>query len=179
VLWNGVSASAQDLIPPRVAYTSQVPVLFSGTLRDNILLGLPNDPKKLEQAVKNAVLEQDLLGFEDGFETKIGSKGVKLSGGQVSRTAAARMFVREPELLVFDDLSSALDVNTESQLWDRVFEHSSETTCLVVSHRKPALKRADKIIVLENGCITAVGTLEELLETSAEMRRLWSGELES
>jgi ATP-binding cassette, subfamily B, bacterial len=179
VLWNGVSASAQDLIPPRVAYTSQVPVLFSGTLRDNILLGLPNDPKKLEQAVKNAVLEQDLLGFEDGFETKIGSKGVKLSGGQVSRTAAARMFVREPELLVFDDLSSALDVNTESQLWDRVFEHSSETTCLVVSHRKPALKRADKIIVLENGCITAVGRLEELLETSAEMRRLWSGELES
>ncbi len=178
VLWNGEPATAQDLIPPRVAYTSQVPVLFSGTLRENILLGLPADPKKLEQAVKNAVLEQDLLGFEDGFETKIGSKGVKLSGGQVSRTAAARMFVREPELLVFDDLSSALDVNTEAQLWDRVFEHSSETTCLVVSHRKPALKRADNIIVLENGCITGVGRLEELLETSAEMRRLWSGELE-
>jgi ATP-binding cassette, subfamily B, bacterial len=178
VLWNGVCTSAQDLIPPRVAYTSQVPVLFSGTLRENILLGLPNDPKKLEQAVKSAVLEQDLAGFEYGFETKIGSLGVKLSGGQVSRTAAARMFMREPELLVFDDLSSALDVNTESQLWDRVFEHSSETTCLVVSHRKPALKRADKIIVLENGSITAVGTLEELLESSAEMRRLWSGELE-
>ncbi len=178
VLWNGTPATAQQLIPPRVAYTSQVPVLFSGTLRDNILLGLPDDPIKLEQAVKNAVLEQDLLGFEDGFETKIGSLGVKLSGGQVSRTAAARMFVREPELLVFDDLSSALDVSTESQLWDRVFEHSSETTCLVVSHRKPALKRADKVIVLEHGCITGVGTLEELLETSAEMRRLWSGEIE-
>jgi ATP-binding cassette, subfamily B, bacterial len=178
VFWNGTPAGANNLIPPRVAYTSQVPILFSGTLRENILLGLPNDPKKLEQAVKNAVLEQDLAGFEDGFETKIGSKGVKLSGGQVSRTAAARMFMREPELLVFDDLSSALDVNTEALLWDRVFEHSSETTCLVVSHRKPALKRADKIIVLENGCITASGRLEELLETSAEMRRLWSGELE-
>jgi ATP-binding cassette subfamily B protein len=178
VFWNGTPATAHDLIPPRVAYTSQVPILFSGSLRDNILLGLPNDPKKLEQAVKNAVLEQDLAGFEDGFETKIGSKGVKLSGGQVSRTAAARMFMREPELLVFDDLSSALDVNTEALLWERVFEHSSETTCLVVSHRKPALKRADKIIVLENGSITAVGRLEELLETSSEMRRLWSGELE-
>jgi ATP-binding cassette, subfamily B, bacterial len=178
VFWNGTPAGANNLIPPRVAYTSQVPILFSGSLRENILLGLPDDPKKLEQAVKNAVLEQDVLGFEEGFETRIGSKGVKLSGGQVSRTAAARMFMREPELLVFDDLSSALDVNTEALLWERVFEHSSETTCLVVSHRKPALKRADKIIVLENGCITAVGRLKELLETSAEMRRLWSGELE-
>jgi ABC-type phosphonate transport system ATPase subunit len=80
------------------------------------------------------VLEQDLAGFEDGFETRIGSKGVKLSGGQVLRTAAARMFVPEPELLVFDDLSSALDVNTEALLWERVFEHSSETTKQVVSH---------------------------------------------
>ncbi len=83
VFWNGTPATAHDLIPPRVAYTSQVPVLFTGTLRENILLGLPNDPRKLEQAVKNAVLEQDLAGFEDGFETRIGSKGVKLSGGQV------------------------------------------------------------------------------------------------
>jgi ATP-binding cassette, subfamily B, bacterial len=86
--------------------------------------------------------------------------------------------MRQPELLVFDDLSSALDVNTEATLWERVFEASSETTCLVVSHRKPALKRATKILVLEDGCITASGTLVELLETSAEMRRLWSGELE-
>ena len=178
VLWNGVSVDANELIPPRVAYTAQVPVLFSGTLRENILLGLPDDPKKLEQAVRNAVLEEDLAGFEDGLETTIGSKGVKLSGGQVSRAAAARMFMREPELLVFDDLSSALDVNTEALLWERVFETSSETTCLVVSHRKPALKRATKILVLEDGCITASGTLAELLETSAEMRRLWSGEFE-
>ena len=178
VLWNGLPVGANELIPPRVAYTAQVPVLFSGTLRENILLGLPDDALKLQEAIKSAVLEQDLAGFEDGLETAIGSKGVKLSGGQVSRTAAARMFMRDPELLVFDDLSSALDVNTEAQLWDRVFEQSSETTCLVVSHRKPALKRATKILVLENGRITASGTLSELLETSAEMRRLWSGELE-
>jgi ATP-binding cassette, subfamily B, bacterial len=178
VFWNDIPIGANELIPPRVAYTAQVPVLFSGTLRENILLGLPDDPQKLAAAIKNAVLERDLAGFEDGLETKIGSKGVKLSGGQVSRAAAARMFMRQPELLVFDDLSSALDVNTEATLWERVFEASSETTCLVVSHRKPALKRATKILVLEDGCITASGTLVELLETSAEMRRLWSGELE-
>ncbi|MFC2099464.1 ABC transporter ATP-binding protein, partial [Candidatus Bipolaricaulota bacterium] len=97
---------------------------------------------------------------------------VKLSGGQRQRTAAARMFVRDPELLVFDDLSSALDVETERLLWERSFAHG-DRTYLVVSHRRPALERADRIILLQEGRILGAGTLAELLADHDEMRRLW------
>jgi len=137
-------------------------------------MGLPEEASGLEAALHQAVLTQDVGEFEANLETMLGPKGVKLSGGQRQRTAAARMFVRTPELLVFDDISSALDVETEGILWERVFEETGRT-CLAVSHRKPALRRADHIIVLKDGTITAEGKLEELLETCEEMHLIWQG----
>lgn len=177
VRWNGepVADPASFFTPPQSAYTPQVPRLFSDTIGNNILMGLPNAEVDLSQALHLAVMEPDIAGMPDGLESLVGSRGVRLSGGQVQRTAAARMFVRTPDLLVFDDLSSALDVETEATLWQRVFA-VPDATVLAVSHRRAALRRADRIIVLKDGAVEGIGTLNELLVTSKEMQHLWHGQ---
>jgi ATP-binding cassette subfamily B protein len=178
ILWNGehVTDPAGFLVPPRSAYTSQVPTLFSMSLRDNLLMGRPDRDGEVDRAISSAVMEHDVAAMPDHLDTLVGPLGMRLSGGQIQRTAAARMFVRRPELLVFDDLSSALDVETERQLWERLFTDQSDATALVVSHRRPALQRADQIIVLVDGRIQAVGGVVELLERSEEFRHLWAEE---
>lgn len=176
IYWNNcrIDDPANFFIPPRSAYTPQVPQLFSHSLRENILLGLEREDHEISRAIALAVFDRDLATMPEGLETAIGPKGVRLSGGQLQRAAAARMFVRQPELLVFDDLSSALDVETEQLLWSRLFaakDNSEQTntahwtpTCLVVSHRRSVLRHADNIIVLKNGRVEAQGKFNELLD---------------
>ncbi|SDL01277.1 ABC transporter ATP-binding protein [Nonomuraea jiangxiensis] len=178
ITWNGVPIDDPGtfLVPGRVAYAGQVPRLFSETLRDNLLLGRPASDHELGRALELAAFEADLAGMPDGLGTVVGPRGVRLSGGQVQRATVARALVPAPDLLVVDDVSSALDVETERLLWDRIATGGPETL-LIVSHRQAALERADQIVVLDRGRVAGRGRLAELLETCPEMRRLWSAEL--
>lgn len=178
VYWNGrrIDDLAAFMVPPRVAYTPQAPRLFSETLRDNLLMGLHEDTtgdERLRSALYQAVLERDALTLEHGLDTVVGPRGVRLSGGQLQRAAAARMFVRRPELLVFDDLSSALDVETERLLWDRLASRTDQTTVIAVSHRRIAFQLADRIVILSAGRVASQGRLDDLLAGSVELRELW------
>ncbi|HZU72416.1 MAG TPA: ABC transporter ATP-binding protein [Acidimicrobiales bacterium] len=176
LLWNGqpVEDPSSFFVPPRSAFTPQVPRLFSDSLRENLELGRADGDEALAAAIHVAVLEPDVETLEAGLDTLVGPRGVRLSGGQVQRSAAARMFLARPELLVIDDLSSALDAATEAELWRRLFRGLEGITALVVSHRPAALRRADRILLLDEGRLAAVGTLEQLLSTSGLMRSLWS-----
>lgn len=175
IRWKGelVDDPAAFMVPPRAAYTPQTPRLFSMSLRDNLLLGYPADEEELRRSVETATMTRDLQAMIDGFDTLVGPRGVRLSGGQVQRSAAARMLVRSPELLVFDDLSSALDVETEADLWEGLFTREEQATVLAVSHRRPALKRADMVLVMDEGRVADRGRSEELLRRSSLFREMW------
>ena len=121
-----------------------------------------NGYNRIKPAIRSAVLETDLQSLDHGLETMVGPRGVKLSGGQRQRAAAARMFARQPALYVFDDLSSALDVDTERILWERMFQATPRPTVLAVSHRQRVLRQADQIILLDKGRVASVGRYDEL-----------------
>jgi len=161
--WNGdpVANPSIFMVPPRSAYTPQAPRLFSETLRDNIAMGRDVSDAEIGAAVALAALDGDVARL-GGIGVPVGARGVTLSGGQIQRVAASRMFVRGAELMVFDDLSSALDVETESRLWAGLAARPG-LTCLAVSHRPEALRRADQILVMDHGRIVARGTYAVLL----------------
>lgn len=148
VRWNGevVEDRAAFFVPPQSAYVAQVPTLFAASIADNIALGLDVDDRRITDALRLAAFDLDVAGFPDGLATLIGSRGVRLSGGQAQRLAAARALVHRPELLLVDDLSSALDVETEMRLWDEVA--AAGLTVLAVSNRPTARRRADHVITL-------------------------------
>jgi ABC-type lipoprotein export system ATPase subunit len=142
---------------------------------DNIAMGLDLSPEDFDRAVHLAVMEEDVARLAEGLDTRVGTRGVTLSGGQVQRSAAARMFARRPDLLVFDDASSALDVRTEHAFWTRLFEQEGDRpTCLAVSHRLEAYRRADQILVVEDGRIAARGNLRTLLKDSPLFHEIWT-----
>jgi ATP-binding cassette subfamily B protein len=173
ITWNGhpVCDPGAELVPPRVAYVAQVPRLFSAALDENVMLGWPASRDDVDRALQIASISDDVAAMADGLATLVGPRGMRLSGGQAQRTAAARALIRQPDLLVVDDLASALDPQTESRLWSALAE--LPTACLAVSHRPAVLEAADRVIVLDRGRVVGEGTLPALRGECAELRRLW------
>lgn len=177
IRWNGnlVERPARFFVPPRSSYTPQVPRLFSESIRDNILLGVDIPDAAIQAALAAAAFDTDLAEMLDGHDTLIGPRGYRLSGGQTQRLAAARMFARNADLMIIDDLSSALDNRTETTVWENLFALTQNGhAALVVSNRREALARADTIIVLDNGRISATGTLSKLLKESDTIHAIWT-----
>lgn len=158
IRWNGAPVARPDLwmVPPRCAYTPQAPRLFTASLEENVLLGQPGGRPVAAAAARTATLEPDLGRLEAGLATEVGPRGMRLSGGQAQRVAAARMLARDTALMVFDDLSSALDVTTEAELWRRLRESHRGATLLAVSHRPSVLAMADQVVRLEAGRVVSV-----------------------
>lgn len=160
--WNGMPVAdlAAHMTPPRCAYVPQVPRLFSASLLDNLTLGIVTSDEQLLRALHLAALDSDVKEMADGLHTPVGPRGVRLSGGQLQRAAAARALAADASLLVLDNLSSALDAGTEQRLWRRLRQDREVTaaprTLLVVSHRAAALAQADQVVHLDGGRIVLV-----------------------
>ncbi|MGI9642848.1 MAG: ABC transporter ATP-binding protein [Acidimicrobiia bacterium] len=179
IVWNGETQEDPErtMVPPRSAYTPQVPKLFSMSLEDNLVLGEDITEHTLDESIYIATMRHDIDLMADGLETMVGPRGVRLSGGQIQRSAGARMLTRESQLLVLDDVSSALDVETEQIMWTRLFNARQDVAALVVSHRHAALARADRVIVMDDGEVVATGTAAELQANSPMFGAIWEGAL--
>ena len=139
--------------------------LFTGTIKENIMYGNPNaTDEEVIEAAKNACLHDFIMGLEDGYDTFIGERGVKLSGGQKQRISIARVFLKNPAILILDEATSALDNVTEYKIQKALEELSKDRTTLVVAHRLSTVKNSDEIVVLTDKGIEERGTHEELIK---------------
>jgi ATP-binding cassette subfamily B protein len=149
--------------------------LFSRTIAENIAFGKPGATQaEIEEAAKAAQAHEFITGFKDGYQTVIGERGVTLSGGQRQRIALARAFLTDPRILILDDSTSAIDSATEDQIQRAIFRAAQGRTTLLITHRLSQIRWADQIIVLRQGRAAAMGTHDELMETSEAYRRIFA-----
>lgn len=177
VLVDGVPLQKIDLHDFRrhLAYVPQDVFLFSETIRDNIAFGIETgeiSDEDLQKAVLAACLENDIPQWPEGLNTLLGERGVSLSGGQKQRVALARALVKRAELYVLDDCLSAVDAETERHIIDHLSQWLKDSTAIVVAHRIAPLRMANRIVVLEEGTITDIGTHDELLARCEYYRNL-------
>lgn len=162
----------------KIAFVLQKSELFSGTIADNIRWGRPDaTDDEVVVAAKVAQADEFITGFKDGYQTIIGEKGASLSGGQKQRLSIARAVLRQPEILLFDDSTSALDLGTEARLRDALRKSMQHTTVIMVAQRVASVMHADRILVLDGGRIAACGRHEELLQTSAIYQDIYSSQV--
>jgi len=173
-----VRAMTLDSLRSRIGVALQETVLFSGTIRDNIRYGRANaTDEDVVTAAKAAQAHEFIMGFEDGYETRVGQRGVNLSGGQKQRIAIARALLIQPRILILDDSTSSVDVDTEAKIETALEELMKDRTSFVIAQRVSTVLNADKIVVLERGRIAALGTHSELMESSPIYQEIYQSQL--
>jgi ATP-binding cassette subfamily B protein len=163
----------------QIGYVPQDVFLFSDTIANNIAFGIRDlDESKIIQAAMDADVYHNIMGFPQGFNTRVGERGITLSGGQKQRVSIARAIVREPKILMLDDALSAVDTKTENNILNSMKRIMQGRTTIIISHRVSSAKLANKILVLVDGKIAEHGTHESLLEQNGHYRELYEKQVQ-
>jgi len=156
----------------------QEAILFSGTIRDNIRYGRPEaSQEEVEEAAKIAQADSFIRAFPQGYDSLVGQRGVNLSGGQKQRIAIARALLVKPRILILDDSTSSVDVETEGRIQEVLQKLMNDRTSFIIAQRVSTVLRADKIVVLDRGKIAAEGTHQELIKNSPIYREIYDSQL--
>jgi subfamily B ATP-binding cassette protein MsbA len=171
---NDVRDLTLSSLRAQVGIVTQETVLFNDTVRNNIAYGQPHVPQKEVEAAARAALAHDfILGLPSGYDTVIGERGVRLSGGERQRLAIARALLKNAPILILDEATSALDSESESLVQAALHNLMTGRTVFVIAHRLSTVRRADRIVVIENGTIADIGTHDELMKKLGTYRRLY------
>jgi len=179
ILIDGINVKDVTLKSLRrnIGIVQQDVFLFAGTIRDNIAYGKGNaTEEEIIEAAKRANIHDFIMTLEEGYDTYVGERGVRLSGGQKQRVSIARVFLKNPPILILDEATSALDNETELKIQQSLEELSKGRTSLVIAHRLSTIKHADEIIVITKDGIIERGTHEELLELRGHYYRLYKSQ---
>jgi len=180
VLVNGVDVRgmSQESLRAKIGFVPQKTVLFSGTIAENIKYGKDNATiEEIEHAANVAQATDFINGMTEGYEHVIAQGGTNVSGGQKQRLSIARALVRKPEIYIFDDSFSALDFKTDARLRAALKNETSKATVLIIAQRVATVMDADRIIVLDDGCIAGMGTHKELLASCTVYHEIVSSQL--
>jgi ABC-type transport system involved in Fe-S cluster assembly fused permease/ATPase subunit len=170
----------QDSVRAAIGIVPQDTVLFNDTIYYNISYGRPSaSPSEIEEAARLAAIHDFIAESPDGYNTRVGERGLKLSGGEKQRVAIARTILKSPEILIFDEATSALDTHTEKEIQQSLREVAANKTALVIAHRLSTIIDADEIIVLEKGSIVERGTHDDLLKLSGTYAGMWARQQEA